>query len=284
MNDLEEKIRDRIQEFDVISLLRLLISLGYSPDIIHFRSNDSICSQTGLIYGIIFRQKPFRHVVVTFNLGLLSAQSPLPAYFKGIMEQNDDNFFFFEKLCGYLDHHLIKDYLQNIYPELNNYYFRNWRRAKQEYLNLLNLKSMSSLHWLFKCVFPEIAVRVENAVLGGEIRTEAIRLGKTILGGDAVFGRKTAYPAHGKRVTLLTENEMTYTQIPWPREIEKRLHDILFPVLRPVGIDLDIILILKSQKRWAKLHEESFLGYDRIKTDEDTYRSIRIFQGHIGEL
>ena len=283
MNDLEEKIKSRIHEFDIISLLRLLAALNYSRDTVFFRGNDNICSQTGLIEDIAFLLVPFRHVVITFNLGLLSAQSPLPSYFRNIMEKNEENSMFFESLCGYLDHHLISDYLQNVYPEFNRSYFRNWSKARQEYLNLLNLKSISSLHWLFKLVFPEIAVRIEDVVIGGEILTEVIRLGKSRLGDDAVFGKKTVYPSHGRRVTLLSENEMTSTQVPWPREVENRLHELLFPVVRPIGLDLEIHLILKSQKRWAKLHGDSYLGYDRMKTNEDTYRSIQIFKGHIGE-
>ncbi len=283
MKDLEKKIVKRIHEFDVISLLRLLYSMDYSPDNVSFRSNDSVCSQTGLISGISFIQKPFRRVIITFNLGLLSAQSPLPQYFRNIMEQSDEDNEFFMRLCGYLDHYLIKDYLQNIYPEFNTCYFPDWIQAKKDYINILNLQSSSALHWLFQIVFPEITVRVENVVLDGEIKTEAIRLGKTML-GDAVFGKKTDYLVQGRRVTLFTDDEMTYMQVPWPREIEQRLNNLLFPILRPVGIDLEIILILKAQKKWVRLHDDSFLGYDRIKTDEDTYRSIRIFKGHIGEL
>lgn len=280
---LEKKIIERINEFDIISLLCLLYSIGYSPDTVNFRSNDSICSQAGLISGINFIKKPFRRVLITFNMGLLSAQSPLPQYFRQIMEQSEEDNEYFVNLCGYLDHYLIKNYLLNIYPELNSSYFPDWIKAKQGYLNILNMKSSSSLHWLFQIVFPEITVRVEKVVLDGEIKTDSIHLGKTVL-GSAVFGKKTDYLVQGRRITLLAREESTFTQVPWPREIEQRLNDMIFPVLRPVGIDLEIVLVLKSQKKWARLYEDSFLGYDRMKTDEDTYRSIRIFKGHIGEL
>ena len=40
MKNLEKKIVERIHEFDVISLLRLLYSMDYSPDTVSFRSND----------------------------------------------------------------------------------------------------------------------------------------------------------------------------------------------------------------------------------------------------
>jgi hypothetical protein len=76
---------------------------------------------------------------------------------------------------------------------------------------------------------------------------------------------------------------MTDTRVPWPKEIKNRLEDLIFPILQPTGIDLEISLILKSQKRWVRLHAETYLGYDRIRSVEDTYRRIRIFRGHIGE-
>jgi len=77
---------------------------------------------------------------------------------------------------------------------------------------------------------------------------------------------------------------MTDTQVPWPREIKNRLINLVFPVLQPMGIDLEILLVLKSQKRWVRLHAETYLGYDRIQSGEESYRRVRIFRGHIGEF
>ena len=70
---------------------------------------------------------------------------------------------------------------------------------------------------------------------------------------------------------------------PWPREIRQRLDDLAFPILRPVGIDLEIILIIRTQKRWAQVHRESYLGYDKIRGGELQYRRIRIFRGYLRE-
>jgi hypothetical protein len=58
----------------------------------------------------------------------------------------------------------------------------------------------------------------------------------------------------------------------------------VFPILQPVGIDLEILLVLKSQKRWVRLHAETYLGYDRIQSGEETYRRVRVYRGHIGEF
>jgi hypothetical protein len=283
MNELEEKISKRIHEFDIISLVRLLMSMNYSSEEIRFRSHNSICSQPGLIHSINFMREPVREAVITMNMGLLSSQSPLPAYFRKKMENDVVGERLFIDFIGYFDHHLIRDYISNIYPEINRIFFPDWELTKRRYLQILNLKSLGTLHWLFQTVFPEIGVKVENAVLSSEVQTQPVRLGKTVLGNDAVFGNKTSVSLLGRRVTFYSEAEMTDTRVPWPKEIKNRLEGLIFPVLHPMGIDLEISLILKSQKRWVRLHTETYLGYDRIQSSEDTYRRIRIFRGHIGE-
>ncbi|MEN6318111.1 MAG: type VI secretion system baseplate subunit TssG [Syntrophaceae bacterium] len=283
MNELKQKISKRIHEFDIISLIRLLVSIGYSREEITFRSHNSICSQAGLIHSIEFRDDPVREALITMNMGLLGAQSPLPSYFRQKMESAEISGRSFADFIGYFDHHLIRDYICNIYPEINRMFFPDWELTKWRYLQILNLKALSTLHWLFQTVFPEIGVKVENAVLNSEVQTQPVRLGETILGNDAVFGNRTSVSLHGRLITLYSDEEMTDTQIPWPREIKNRIESLIFPVLKPLGIDLDIFLVLKSQKRWVRLHGETYLGYDRIRGEKDAYRRIHIFRGHIGE-
>jgi hypothetical protein len=284
MNDLEAAIASRIYDFDIISLLYLLKNMQYSFEEIRFRSHNGICSQAGLIHDITFRQEPMREVVITLNMGLLGAQSPLPSYLRKKMESQDMGGSLPVQFIGFFDHILLRDYLCNIYPEINSHFFPNWELTKSRYLQILNLQSIAVLHWLFQIVFPEIGVKVENSVLTSEIQTRSILLGKTLLGEDAVFGRTTRVPIIGRRVTLFSEEEMTDTQIPWPREIKNRLTGLLFPVLQAAGIDLEIFLVLKSQKRWVRLDAETYLGYDRIRSSEDSYRRVHIFRGHIGGL
>jgi hypothetical protein len=283
MNNLEERVAGRIHEFDIISLLHLLMTMNYSPEEIRFRSYNSICSQSGLIHDIKFRQEPVREAVITMNMGLLGVQSPLPSYFRKKMESEEVGRSRLADFIGYFDHHLIRDYICNIYPEINRLFFPDWEMTKRRYLQILNLKSLGTLHWLFRKVFPEIGVQVENAVLNDDLQTRAVVLGKAVLGDDAVFGSKTSVPINGRRVTFYSEEEMTDTQAPWPREIRNRLTSLIFPVLQPAGIDLEIVLVLKSRKRWVRLHAETYLGYDRMQGGEESYRRIRIFRGHIGE-
>jgi len=283
MTGLREKISGAIHEFDIVSLLHLLKTMDYAPEDIRFRSSNSTCSQPGLIQGIQFYSEPVREAVITMNMGLLSAQSPLPSYFRKKMDQEESGRASLVDFIRYFDHCLIRNYLLNIYPEINAFFFPDWELTKRRYLQILNIRSIGTLHWLFSKVFPEIGVQVENAVLSSDVQTRPIRLGETALGFDAVFGSRTRVPINGRRITFYSDEEMTDTRVPWPKEIKNRLTNLVFPVLRPAGIDLEILLVLKSQKRWVRLHEETYLGYDRIQSDEDTYRRVRIFRGHIGQ-
>ncbi len=106
-------------------------------------------------------------------------------------------------------------------------------------------------------------------------------LGITKLGDDAVFGKEVNAWVSGIRVTLFSDEETDGTGTPWPKRIQSRLDELVFPLLRKVGIYMDIFLVIRSQRGWAKLHTESYLGYDRIRGGEAKYRRIRIFRGYL---
>jgi len=283
MDTLKAKIAKKIHEFDPVSLLHLLESLGYRLEEILFKSYASISSQPSLIQGIEFQQEPIRQVIISVNLGLLSAQSTLPSYFLKNMDRGlIDNLTFID-FISYFDHVLILNYLGNLYPEINTKLFADWELTKRRYLLMLDFKSCSTLHWLFQLVFPELVIKVEKAMVPRVIQTTSIRLGETTLGNDAVFGSAKKASVYGLRITLLSEGESTDSGDPWPREIRNRLDCEIFPLLRSIGIDLEIALVIRSQKSWIKLHAESYLGYDKIQGGQVSYRRIRIFQGELRE-
>ncbi len=283
MKARESLVAGNLHRFDIISLLGFLWFIGYRPDEIRFRSNDSITSQGGLIHGIAFESEPSRCVTITLNLGLASAQSPLPTYMRKKMDSEIEDVQAFLDFLGFFDHKLIHDYLSAIYPETNTALYPDWESSRRRYLFMLDLKSRSVLHWLFQTVFPELGLNVEKAVLNRSMRAIPIVLGKTALGGDALFGGMADTPVHGRRVTLYAESELTNRAEPWPREIKRRLEEQIFPLLRPVGMDIDIFLVIQSQNSWARLHSESFLGYDRLRGGKRQHRRLRIFQGHLSE-
>ncbi len=281
LTDPERSITKRIHEFDLICLIHLLQYFGYQPDEIRFKSRLSASSQPGLIHHIAFHKDPVQRVVITLNLGMLSAQSPLPSYFFKKLDTGYIDTQSFADFIGYFDHLLIQNYLINIYPELNRALYPDLELTKRRFLQLLDIKSCSTLHWLFQLVFPELGVHAEKIVLNRQVRAAGLRLGVTMLGADAIFGGKTRLPIDGRRITLFSEFETIYPGEPWPREIKKRLNDQIFPILKSVGMDLEIVLIILTQKTWAKLQPDSYLGYDKIQGGEESYRRIRIFTGRL---
>ena len=281
-NEIKLKIKKKIHKFDLISLLKLLFYYGYKQNEILFRSNMSTCSQPGIIYDIKFIESPDWSIEIAVNIGLLSAQSPLPSYFQKSLDEKGGNQQEFEDFIGYFDNFLIWNYVLNLYPELNKKYYKDWNKNIRTYLQLLDLKSTSTLFWLFQLVFPELKTQVKKITMQRGLIVAPIIMGKSVLGSDAVFGQKTGAPVYGLEVTLFSEDEIANAGVPWPKEIRNRLKDQVFPLLKPEDVNLEICLVIRSQKRWLQFSEESYLGYDRMKGGKDQLRKIRIFKGQTG--
>ncbi len=278
---IEAEVSRRKHDFDMISLLRLLFFMGYSPEEITFKSYNSLSSQAGLIKKIQFQHEPFRNVTLTLNMGLLSAQSTLPSYFQKTIDKGMINLRSFYLFIGYFDHSLIYKFFESVYPELNLNRLGNMEQTKSNYIQMLDLRSSATLNWLFKLVFPELENCVEKCSFPRRVDMNPLKLGHTVLGGNAVFGDKTSIAISGRKVTLFCHEELTPQGHPWPSEIKKRLKKEVFPLLRTTGIDLQVTLVIKSQKQWVKLNRDSFLGYDKIRGNHDQYKQIKIFKGYV---
>jgi len=283
MESLKEKISKEIHRFDFISLLSVLHLMGYRQDRIFFRSYYNLSSQPTLLEKIEFRDAPAPQVIVYVNLGLLSVQTPLPSYFFKKLDQGFIDSEAFADFLAFFDQHLLMKFVLSVYPEINPEVFPDWRLAKIQFAGMLNLRSCTTLHWLFSLVFPELGVRVEKAVHSRGLETDQIVLGRSSIDGNSVFGGKTSVPVHGLRVALTSDDERTGMGVPWPREIRERMESTIFPLLKSVGIDIEVFLVISSQKNWARLHAESFLGYDRIKGGRVQHRRVPIYCGYLVE-
>ena len=281
MNPLETLIVSNIGRFDPISLLYLLTHIGYGLDDILFCSHFSICSQSRLIESIEFRSGT-RQVIIQLNFGLLGGQSALPNYlFKAVDQETIDARQFVE-FFGFFDDRLLRRFLLAVYPEIDDaLYRRSWENRKADLLYTLKLDGIASLHWLARLVFPELQVRVEKLMLKRRYDLVPLVLGKTKLGYQAVFGKKKELPVMGKRITLIADDYTFVTGQPWPREIEQRLENLVFPILRKVVLDLEIWLIIRDQKSWLRLEQNSYLGYENMLNDTVQCRRIRIFSGRL---
>ena len=283
MNSLEAKISKEIHRFDLISLLYLLFKLGYSQEQIFFVSHYDLSSQPSLLRQIEFHDQPQRQVTVFINLGLMSVQTPLPSYFFRQLDQGVIDSDTFSEFVAFFDQLLLREFVFAVYPEINQKIFPDWELAKRHFIAHMNLRSCSTLHWLFSVVFPELGVQVEKALFSRSMETRDIILGRSHLDGNSVFGKRTSTPVQGLRVQLISDDEKTSLGVPWPREIRDRMEAMIFPLLKSVGIDIEIFLIIRLQTSWAKLDTESFLGYDRIKGGSEQQRRIPIYLGYLVE-
>lgn len=277
---MEARVRKRVREFDIGALLKLLQHMGWSMEEVRFASHRSIASQTGLVHDIWFRHDP-RQVRIELNLGLLSAQSALPSYFFRMLDEGDVPAERFEAFVGYFDHLQLMRFIEQLEPALNHRLYPDWEASKRGLLQLLNVRSSATLHWLFRLVFPELRVSVEKAMLSRTVRTGTMQLGQAVLGGDAAFGASSRLPVLGARITLYSDEERALSGNAWPQEIEARCKEVVYPVLGAVGMEIEMWLVLTAEETWATLEGNSYLGHDRVRGGDDGYRRIRLHSGLI---
>lgn len=280
MTPQEAQIAQHARRFDPICLVRTLLYMGYALNDIGFRSHFSPCSQSSLVESIEFRRQP-RRAIVTLNLGLLGGQSLLPSYlFKQVHNDTVDGARFAE-FIGYFDDRLLRRFLMAVYPEMDSALYPDWEGRKRGGLFSLKLDSLAVLHWLGQRVFPELQVRAEKATLTRSVEMDAPVLGKMRLGFQAVFGKQVELPVPGTRVTLVAEEDDYAEGQPWAQEVERRLRELVFPLLRGAGVDLEVWLVIRAQRGWLRLKENSYLGYEGLLGGKPGFRRILIFSGRL---
>ena len=279
--ELEAEISRRVAEFDPTALLLLLAHLGYRSEEILFESAARDVSQPALCQRIEFRSVPIRQAVLTVNLGLLGAQSPLPTYLKSLLEDANVDEQSFLDFLRFFDHKLLENYLRSVYPERDSSVFHDFEKTKQSYIRLLGLRSISTFQWLIELVFPELGVKVERGTLTRAVKLAGARLGSCELGGGAVLGGWTRAPLPGFFVTLYCDEERTELGRPWAEEVRRRLDTLIFPVVAEAALELRVVLVIRSEKVWAQLRPGSYLGFDRMKGGARKNREVQVFKGKV---
>lgn len=279
--ELERRIAEDVGRFDIIALLDLLAELGYRQDDIFFESNISTASQARLLHAIEFRKEPIEQVIVTVNLGLLGPQGPIPSYFHSALETGAVDEEQFTTFLRFFDHVLIQRFILSAYPERDPSIFKDWEETKRCYLDIVGLTSLTTLHWLFQGVFPELGVDVNHGVARRELMTEGVRLGTTKIGDGTALGGKSAVPVRSVEVRLICEEDETSTGRPWAEEARQRLTTGIFPILEHTTLELWITLVIRSQRGFAQLRQGSYLGFDRIRGGAERHRVVLVHKGQV---
>lgn len=277
----ESEISRRATGFEPLALVELLLHRGYRPEEILFRSQPGTASPVSLVASVEFESAPIRHVVVTLNHGLLGPSSPLPSYFKQLLAHGDVDEASFLEFLRFYDHRILDELLKAASPERDERVFADFDGLKRSYLNLIGIRSISTLHWLFELAFPELDVRVERGPLSRDVPLAGTRLGVSRLGGDSVLGGQTRVAVPGFAVTIYCDEEHTDFGTPWVEEVRRRLDDVVFPAVIDAAPDLRVSVVLRSEKVWAQLRPTSYLGFDRLKGGQRRNRQVLVWNGQV---
>ncbi len=281
----EERVRQRARAFSLGPLIDLLVAHGYRRDQLLFESNRE-GGATSLVHAIEFRAGG-AEVLITVNLGLLGDNTLLPSYFLREVESSRDPQRFYD-FIRFFDHCLIENYVRASWPEHDPDIFGDYALLCTAVLKLIGLDSVSSVHWLVQSAFPELGVRVTRGAFPSATGSHACRTGLSRLDGSSVIGRVYETEAQGFLIDLVTDEEAYDRHHNWAAIVRSRLNERCLPVLAPFRLPLRVVLTVLSHASWARLESlraktSGYLGYDRIRADEDSQHSVVIWSGIAGE-
>lgn len=265
---LAEAIVHRAHAFTLPALLDALLALGLRAEEVIFRSGPSHSHRSFLIHGVEFLSSP-RRAVVTLNIGLLAAQSPLPTYFFSLIESGEYDADAILAVLSLIDHPLLRERARSEYPERDRRTWNDWEQTKGLLLRLMALPSPSSLHWLFRRVFPELPVQIERIADAHPLSTEQVVIGKTGLGESRALGGRVELTTGALAVTLYCEEATSPAGRSWTTEAAARLERHVLPLLQEQPLFLHIWLEFADRDAVARLSSsarapDSFLGYDPL--------------------
>lgn len=275
---LQQRIAQNIHRFDICALLKLLKALGYPTEEIYFESSGTLSSHTSLCQKITFSLEVPR-VKITLHLGLLSANSPLPYFFRKKMDSGSISAALFTKFLSFFDHHILRNLLMMSIPEVHTLFFKDWRETKGYYLKLLDLNSTSTLWHLLQTCFPELSVKILKSPKVFKQNSSSTILGNTRLGKEAFLGKKLVQTIPSFKFILIGEHTHTSLNIPWPFEIKQRFRKIIYSFLNRTDIHFRLIFVLKNTHEKARLSSQMCLGYSTLGKGKEDLKLL-LFSGY----
>lgn len=274
---VEQRIRERIRGFDIPALLDVLATSGYGDAELEYRSHRTTVHQSHLVHDIQFIQAPRKRVIITVNMGLFSAQSPLPSFMMRTLDQLDHDRL--ERFIGFFDHRLLQECYAGLFPERNSALLPGWPEAAMDRLRLLRPTCPSTLHWLFSKVYPEAELSVRREVRQQQVPSREMRLGASALGEGDSMGGFANIPTGGLEVKIHCPEPFDSSGAPWATEARRRFETDLLPLLSETVLMLTVILVMREQEGILRLERASHLGYDALQEPSPEAQQVLLFSG-----
>ncbi|WP_185236177.1 hypothetical protein [Teredinibacter franksiae] len=261
---LEREINQRLGEFDLIALLRLLKHEGFQEQDIWFSSHNSLSSQNRVIESVtLYEHSEFTNsAFIELNLGLLASTGILPAHIRQFMDRPDVNEQSLQTFFQFYDHILIANYLGQVYPEINKIYFESWQHTKKCYTELQNMRSESSLHWLFERAFPEFYISLTRIPWASNTAQRLPVLGSSSLGQYREQANQNTQHTQCVKIIMTQRPHMGKSLEDCTLVVRQRVNEWVFPWLNALSMSLEICLRLSHSNKHLKLIDYSSLGYD----------------------
>lgn len=280
--NLQQKIQKKIKDFDLYSLIKLLESAGYSHKDMYFESNLNQVSYSSLCESItFFKETP--QVRITLNMGLLGSASPLPSFFRKYIDSEEVNEEALIRFLNFFNHHLIHLFISTLVPEDNDQLFSSWKETQADYLSLLGVESISTLWFLIKICFPDLVIEVVKNPQVIQLNASSFILGKDGLGAHSYLGKRFNQTLSSFKVIFNTEEDFSELGVPWPIEINRRLVEWIFPLIKKSDLHLSIVLVIKHKYNYMQLGAKTYVGFDRLWKSSQPLQLL-LFYGVIKDL
>jgi len=284
--EFERKVSKAAPRFELKPLLDLLHSKGYGRGDILFEGSYE-GSTSSLVQSVRFRSRSSHKVVITLSLGLLGDNSLLPSYFLQVAEMSREPEKFYD-FIRFFDHWLIQNFVRAMCPEDDPAIYGDYHRVQTAFFKMLGVGSVSTLKWLMQLCFPDLCVRVTRRPFTEATSSHAFRTGESRLDGSGIIGRVYESDSSGFVVDLIAEEEQDAHGRNWPSVIRPRLEQTVLPLLESLRIPLLVRLRILHHASWSRVDfpfadEHGYLGYERIRDDEDSRHTVVMYRGIVGE-
>ncbi|WP_444944035.1 hypothetical protein ACJJIK_02065 [Microbulbifer sp. ZKSA006] len=273
---LNNSIRARLSEFDLLALLQLLDYKGFSSKDIMFIGNSSLTSQERIVEDVVIHDDG---VDIIVNFGLLGAQTVLPSRwikklekYRGVNEAT-------EKVLGLLDHFIIVDYIASAYPSINTALFKDWRTTARYHLSLEKYRCSATFHWVFSIVFPEFYVGLSSANQTINKRCNDVVFGEGLDPQVVSLGGWRRTLTQAQSVVLRHKAKNYRANFDWQNEIKKRLNRYILPIISGMELSVSVRLLEYSRYSGFVLGGDSLIGRDSIISDTGELKYINIYEG-----
>lgn len=279
---IQQKIAQNIKKFDLCALLKLLRTLGYQRANVIFEGNTNQASYNSLCHAIYFDEDPRRARIVV-NIGLLGPLSPLPSFFQNLVDREDVDSTRFISYLNFFNHRLIDNFIRMTLPETHENLFSSWKQTQLNYLSLLGFESVSTLWFLMKICFPDLVVEVKKNPQIIKLQTSSLVLGRDVIGYNSYLGNRFKQTLSSYKITFSTEDELSDVGTPWPIEINRRLVELIYPILKKTDLHFSIVLKIKNKFNYLTLGSKTYLGFDRVGKSSHPFQLL-LYYGLIKDL